>query len=1217
MGFNVSGGQVEPKPAQIVIDNFSGLVTNMTPNDVPAGASPDCAENGFSPGSTYSRPCFRKVFAAPLYPASERTYGKSFVDNAETVRNLYFYKNGAITVENVTVAPGIETLLAQTSALNCFAKSITAFGREYIAISDGQHGQEVPLQLSYDALGNAQLDRYTQDGPGSPPTISSLALPPVAMLASGPALVLTVTSAATTGFITVDVPDGTGGTTQQSFFTQIVFGVAAGANGLSVGGAVTIAGNSFAGFNATFTVAQIVSDTEFIVSAYNATAQAGVGGTATSAGGLTMIRANNIVSVSTAAPHQLQPGYLAQIAGMTALAVGGGIASIVINNEDAPGLATVTTNTPHGLAPQNQVTLGGIDGVSVGGSTSASRQGGVITFTTATPHGLSPGASVTFSGFMDTTFNSSFFVNQVIDPLNFTVIQNEATNATASSGATVINWPIPDTATPTFYEVQTAPTPTTFTVQISYCDGTWSSGTVSFAWDGQFFIQSVPTPNSFTYKEYGPNGSTTQVGTVTPYGQAAPGLHQVQVLFEDRQGGITSPSPPVNIESPGGQYFSVSNIPIGPPNIVKRILAFTGAGGSEFFYLPVADQVQGQITSTSTVLNDNTTTSAILDFGDPALFRSLAISTPGNDLANQIVLDSALGFGSFELRLVTYGQRNRVQSGEGTGGFLNLGFDGGSLPTSIAIPTGWNSLGPNGSLEPAHFGIGWQITAVGNGTPYGELSQSAYQDVYGDPIISGNTTYRLRVWLKPSLIDAGVNFTAALTSASTGFSSIAVINGAAMSMAGSFIEAAFSAITPAAIPVDLVLNIYLTSATQTAVILIDEISIIYAEEPYLKDCFASYVNNPAGIDGVTGVFGPDDNRPVFGMGIIRQALRLITQDPGGRLHVVSGTANTEPSGWEVDEEAANCGLVSTFALTLDQANDESASGGPEWMAWISSVGILIFGGQEPMPISAEIQSDPTINPYGVPDFSSLNTAAQLKCWALNDPRLARKTIYFGIPTGNATAPNLILPVNYIGLSSAEQIADSPPVHLALSGKMIARDLSRKWTRWKRPMNAAAMMYRNPSSLQPVFMGGATANGTAFGNCYTLDQALKTDDDYGAVAPYYTTTATPTSDEEQQYQTGSMLKILAYLTAAIQWLGNLNITVFGNDLNNPFPCLSVSAITNLTADLEWGPPQSPAQRFFLRVGSSPLTGQTDNSFLLTKVAAVVKVNARAPVRGAFK
>jgi hypothetical protein len=45
------------------------------------------------------------------------------------------------------------------STPGCWMKSITAFGRQYVAISDGLHGQEVPLQ--FDSTNwEARIERF-------------------------------------------------------------------------------------------------------------------------------------------------------------------------------------------------------------------------------------------------------------------------------------------------------------------------------------------------------------------------------------------------------------------------------------------------------------------------------------------------------------------------------------------------------------------------------------------------------------------------------------------------------------------------------------------------------------------------------------------------------------------------------------------------------------------------------------------------------------------------------------------------------------------------------------------------------------------------------------------------------------------------------------------------------------------------------------------------
>ena len=185
MAFNAAGA------VEIPLDIFGSLVTETTAPTLPPGVSPDCQDVQFVPGSVASRACLRKVFATPFPsggPASQVptvVYGKSFVTPTGDIENLYFDSNGILWWEDFTNSPGTYTQLA-TSTPGSYCKSVTAFGREYIAISDGLHGQEVPLQWD-----GTNLDRVTQDGPGAPPTVQSVALPSVAM-ASVSSIVLTL-----------------------------------------------------------------------------------------------------------------------------------------------------------------------------------------------------------------------------------------------------------------------------------------------------------------------------------------------------------------------------------------------------------------------------------------------------------------------------------------------------------------------------------------------------------------------------------------------------------------------------------------------------------------------------------------------------------------------------------------------------------------------------------------------------------------------------------------------------------------------------------------------------------------------------------------------------------------------------------------------------------------------------------------------------------------
>src|SRR5277367_4464630 len=120
---------------------FGGLVTEMSPINCPEGVSPDCPECAFAPGSAFTRSAFQKVFNPPIAAGSTIVYGKSFVSPAGTIYNFYLASNGVLYLENLSTNPGTVSALFY-SFPGTFARSATAFGREYIAISDGLHGSD-------------------------------------------------------------------------------------------------------------------------------------------------------------------------------------------------------------------------------------------------------------------------------------------------------------------------------------------------------------------------------------------------------------------------------------------------------------------------------------------------------------------------------------------------------------------------------------------------------------------------------------------------------------------------------------------------------------------------------------------------------------------------------------------------------------------------------------------------------------------------------------------------------------------------------------------------------------------------------------------------------------------------------------------------------------------------------------------------------------------
>jgi len=925
--------------------------------------------------------------------------------------------------------------------------------------------------------------------------------------------------------------------------------------------------------------------------------------------GTSLVRASNTVTATTITPHGLKVGYQVHITEVPAQAIGGGIESIVIDNDADPGLATVTTLSPHGLLPQNNVTITGVMGTAIGGGiSSVSRQGGIVTVVTAAAHTLTPGVLVTIAGVTDTTFNTSVSVLAIVDPVTFTFAQADS-DATSTGGTVTLAWPIPDnTPTPTYFEVQSSPTETSFQMQMSYSNGTWTGGTVSFAWNGYFYVTEIVSPLVFRYQQYGPDASTPASGTVSPYGQAAPGIHRVRQSFLTRQGALTKPSPWYQFVANGGQYLQVDELAIGPSNVQARVVEFTGALGSQFFYLPVNPQVNGITVAQATQINDNVTTSILMDFSDNSLFAGICTSIPGNNTAAQITLDGALKFASFDTYLQAFGQRNNVTN------LLNMDFAGGLQPTAPNpfVPTGWITLADplDYALVPSRIGTAMQVSYV-SGLPV-NIWQPAYQDIDGAPILTQDTTYRFRVWA--TSINGDELLAATITSDSTGFSSIITFTVANHGSVGAYYEGTFSNRMPIPIPADALFNVTV-HPTAGGGVTYSQMSLIYDETPYTDSIVNnSYSNNPEAFDGVTGKFGPAaDPRQVVQIATRNNSLYLLTREPSGRLHEVLTNGATLPAGWQVNEVAANCGALSAFCLTESQADDNSSSGGEEFFIWASESGARIFGGNQAWKISQEIQP----NWYETNGTSpQINMQQAFRCWTLNDP--VDRVVYFGLPLGVATSPTVIYQMSYRELDTAEQIAFAPPYRTAFTGRLVATDNTRKWSPWYRPMNGAARMYLQPGQLTPIFFGG---NGNApglggFGNVYYLDPASYTDDDFGEIFSYYITCALPTRDQETQLQLGAGQKLLCYFTGYIAAVGNITVSVYVNNLQNPWSlsCFRQPGI-DPNFDLEWTGGNCQAQRMFFKIRPTPLAGSLslDSYYNINRLVAFFRKN-KIQVRG---
>jgi hypothetical protein len=281
------------------IEIFGGLVTDMSPAALPHGVSPDCQDVVFSNGNVLTRPGLQALFG-PLAGNPTINYVKTYETLNATLRTMVLDSNGVLYKETT---PGTLTSIAPGLAASSFANSTTLFGREYLAISDGRVGNDLPRQ--YD---DSNFDRVSQSGPGAGPTVVD----------ENVIVAVTASPNGATQPAAVTIAASPNGATENGFLVTITTTTA---HGLSAGQSVTIAGVAVTGYNGTFPVVSAPSSTQF-------TYIAGASGLAASGGGTA---ASCSATIQTQAVHGFVTGQLVTTAGI-------GVAGYNGTSASPPGL---------------------------------------------------------------------------------------------------------------------------------------------------------------------------------------------------------------------------------------------------------------------------------------------------------------------------------------------------------------------------------------------------------------------------------------------------------------------------------------------------------------------------------------------------------------------------------------------------------------------------------------------------------------------------------------------------------------------------------------------------------------------------------------------------------------------------------------------------------------------------------------------------------------
>ena len=266
------------------IEIFGGLVSDMSPADLPHGVSPDCQDVVYSNGGVATRPGLRALFG-PLSGNPTINYVRTYETLSATLRTMALDANGVLYKEST---PGTLSSIATGLAPNSYASSTTLFAREYLAIGDGKNGNDLPRQ--YD---DTNFDRVSQGGPGAGPTVvDENVIVAVVASPSGATQPPAVTIAAS--------PTGA---TENGFLVTIT---TSSAHGLSAGQSVSIAGVGVSGYNGTFPVVAVPTSTQF-------TYIAGASGLAASGGGTA---ASATATIQTTSAHGFVVGQLITTTGI-------------------------------------------------------------------------------------------------------------------------------------------------------------------------------------------------------------------------------------------------------------------------------------------------------------------------------------------------------------------------------------------------------------------------------------------------------------------------------------------------------------------------------------------------------------------------------------------------------------------------------------------------------------------------------------------------------------------------------------------------------------------------------------------------------------------------------------------------------------------------------------------------------------------------------------
>jgi hypothetical protein len=659
--------------------------------------------------------------------------------------------------------------------------------------------------------------------------------------------------------------------------------------------------------------------------------------------------------------------------------------------------------------------------------------------------------------------------------------------------------------------------------------------------------------------QVGPGAAPTVVSGAA--GSISAGVHKFSVVFITRNGYFTAPGvPPTSWTAPGATKANLSNIAIGPANVIARLIVATPAGGNDYYFSQSA-----QLGITTFLIPDNTSTTFTVDFTDLALISS----TSADLLFDRIELPEVAGVIQFVDRIFAWGGRNRIEN------FINMPFDGGVLVLG-GYPLGWvvdGGFGGGGSTQASsQFGFEYLI-GYAAGNKYGMIEQGAWRDYLGVAILSPLKNYSLRVRLYKSGSTPGGNFVVDFFSPTNGVLATATIpiNTVGVAPYQEFIVA-FNATTPATIPADTILRLYVdATGGGTGTLHVDNVEVFPQDQPFNTSVlYASNAADPEAFQGVTGFenVNENDGYRLTSLFVVRERLYMLKSTAG--LFNTTDDPSSEPSGWSIDTISRRVG-----AESINSTGVHIGTTGEDWAFIVSREGLYIFWASEPPKISQEIQ----------PTWNQINWNFGFQTWIAVDTKERRLLV--GCPMGSSTVPNKVLQMDYKAIGeTAEAVASGAPVRPTYAGQEKAHASGRKWSPWT--FSVATVGFPFFGSLLERNDGQAhiTIGAQAL---FLLDEANTTDN--GAAIPgggYYVTSAYPSEEQAQTMQFKGNRALERYMTLAVDGFGAMQIECLGPGFVNtyiaPIPGAPALVLSN---------PSSKDMETYLNFGAERIFNKVTN------------------------